>query len=403
MTEVRDFAIELEVDAIEARTRAVVTEHLVARWRAQRDGLVTPPSPASLADEQLWRRLTQWRRGLATGLLGRRVDQLWRLYGEAIVAGDVDVDAAAAGEGRGAVEAAVAAHNRVARRLGWRDYYALSLAHAALDPATVGRCIATSERASRGPWQRARGAAPTPEETLPVPSLRVLVDHIGIAIDARLRVDRSADCGARAYVVDPGAGDIRLLVGTEPSLAGWRELAHEIGHAWYASSLDPGLSWSLAIAAAPCLDEGVAECFAAVVDGVDFLVEGLGMSAARARAVSAARRRARWGWRRWQLARTDFERDLYEDPHCDLERRWRELLLRYLGAGDYPPWHSVAHLRSNAGSQASYLVGDELCRRLLQPRGCGSEVGSTMATELLRPGASREWRSLVRSYTQCEV
>ena len=299
--------------------------------------------------------------------------------------------------------AQVEARNRVARRLGWPDYYALALELSDLDAATVSRCVEASEKASREPRQRVVTGSVAPLGALPTPSPALLCEHIGAALDERVRVDVIPGSAARTYVVDPRAGDIRLLVGETTTIAAWRDLAHELGHAWYASKLDPGLPWLLALAAAPCVDEAIAGYFAAVVDSVSFMVEGLGMSERRAREVSAIRHRARWGWRRWQQVRTLFERDLYSDPRSDLDQRWRELLdLHVGGARDYPPWHSVAHLRTDPGSQANYLVGDEICRRCLEPRGWGRSIILAMS-EMLRPGASRPWRSLLRSYAQCEV
>jgi hypothetical protein len=306
-----------------------------------------------------------------------------------------------------------AARNCAARRLGWRDFYSLSLALGDLEDVDPKAVMGAAERATRDEWEDSRrrregaglvasgGRVSEPDAG----RIRPLVARTEVGL-GEVRIDM-AKVGtrlvSRTYCID-APRDVRVVVTPVQSMASRRAFWHEMGHAAYAAHLDPQLPWGLAAPPARCFDEGVAELLADLAESHDFVVEDLAISHEEAAALCRERRAARLAWRRWQLARASFERHAYLAPDADLTHRWRALVREYVGAVDAPSWTSLGHLRTDPGCQLEYLVADRICQslgkwlaRCHQPR-MPREAVAALKSRVFRLGAILGWRDLVGSH-----
>jgi len=103
---------------------------------------------------------------------------------------------------------------------------------------------------------------------------------------------------ARTYLIDPPLR-IGVVVSSEPTLASWREVWHELGHAAFAACHDAGEAWSMRDAPSPIVHEAFAELVAGQLERVGVLKQLLGVDTATAEQVAAWRRGRRQHWREW--------------------------------------------------------------------------------------------------------
>jgi len=421
-----DFDIELAVEEMEARAGSAVGEDLLARWRAHvRGEHASTALPTWLGGVTARQRLERLRTACATDSTGlaRRLEMLSRLHLGCAVESSAEVRAAwqmlgEADDGGGVsacrgMRALFAARNRAARELGWPGFFAVARALGELDDCDPEARLRAADLATREPWRAARcvwRSEPAAELEREVPEVdpdRALgfLAWLGLPM-AGVRVDLTSgqqSAVARTYPVAP-PHDVRVVASRGRSVACARELWHELGHAAYAASAEPGTPWSIATAPARCLDEAVAEVFADLGESETYLLHHLGIPATEVAPLRQRRRIARLVWQRWQLARAALERDAYRDPEGDLDARWHGLVREYVGeqeARAARSWTEVSHLRTDPGSQLDYLVADEI-RRVLGEQllgGNGRELargaGQQLCARVLRVGAIHRWREVV--------
>lgn len=350
--------------------------------------------------------------------------------------------------------------NDAARRLGYRDHYALALEVGDLDERRLFDTLAAVDRATAAPfrdWKAALDArladrfGVAPDELgpwhygdpffqqaprLPEASLDGVLagadivelaarTYDGIGLDARAVVERS-DLYPRegktqhAFAIDiDRSGDARVLCNVAPTERWAETTLHELGHAVYDLGIDRALPWTLRTPAHALSTEGVAMWFGRLVRDPQWLASVAGVPGPeleRLRAPLAETRRAMLlVFARWVLVMMHFERGLYADPDGDHDARWWELVERFQGvrrpAGRHEPdWAAKIHVALAPVYYQNYLYGElfasQVDAALAQRAGRrvgDPEVGRFLRERVFRPGASLRWDRLVEQATHAPL
>jgi peptidyl-dipeptidase A len=147
----------------------------------------------------------------------------------------------------------------------------------------------------------------------------------------------------------------------------------------------------------------------------EWLTGMLGLSGSQADKVasSAARRSRAAGliFTRWCLVMTLFEKALYNNPECDLDGLWWDLVERYQqlrrpAGRKAPDWAAKYHIALvpvyYQNYELGHLVTEQLAHYLKQQ--AGGLVGRKQAGQWLKervflPGATQDWEAHVASVT----
>ena len=352
----------------------------------------------------------------------------------------------------------VEARNRAARRMGYRDFFAMSLALDELDEdelfALMGALAAATdelfarekgridgalaarfgvEPGSVGPWhysdpffQRAPDDGSLDLDyifkgkDLPKLASRFFA---GIGMDVEDILARS-DLYERpgkyqhAYCNDMDReGDIRTICNLRDNHDWMSTLLHELGHGVYFKYIDRSLPWALREHAHTLTTEAVAMIMGNQVFDARWLVRIAGVDEDEAARIesAAARRSALQSlvFIRWCLALVNFERELCANPRRDLNALWRELVAVYQGTKapdgrDEPDWAAKIHVALYPVYYQNYMLGELLAAQMVQAiaarAGTASftdmpEVGQWFVDEVFAPGARWHWNELVRRAT----
>ena len=352
----------------------------------------------------------------------------------------------------------VEARNRSARRLGYRDYYAMSLSLDELDEAELFAMVdslasATDElfalekaRIDRslagkfsvapdaiGPWHYAdpffqRAPDDGSVDLDPVfkakdlPMLaRKFFDMLGMDVDdilARSDLYERPGKYQHAYCTDiDREGDIRTICNLRDNTEWMSTLLHELGHGIYFKYIDRELPWLLREHAHSLTTEAVATVMGDQVFDAGWLMKVAGVADAEAHAIerAAARRSALQSLVlvRWCMVMVKFERALYANPRGNLNGLWWELVRRYqlvdAPAGrNEPDWAAKIHLALYPVYYQNYLLGGLLCAQLQQAveertgtrsLALAPEAGQWLVEAVIEPGAKWHWTELVRRAT----
>jgi peptidyl-dipeptidase A len=345
--------------------------------------------------------------------------------------------------------------NEAARTLGYRDWFALSVAMSEMDEVRLFETLAECDRLTADafagwkagtdgrlaerfgctvdelrPWHYedpffqelpAAGGIDLEEvfSTRDVVALaRSTFEAIGLDMGATLeRSDlfpRDGKC-QHAFCIDiDREGDVRVLANVEHDRYWADTMLHELGHGAYDLGFDRSLPWLLR------------DCHLTVTEGVAILMGRLalerewlnvvaGVGAEEAAALDAALRAAQAAellvFTRWVLVMTNFERAFYADPEGDLTATWWELVQRHQlltppEARGAPDWAAKIHVACAPVYYHTYLYGNLVASQLRAAldRDAGGLVGRTEAGSLLvervfRPGQSVPWDRLLEQAT----
>jgi peptidyl-dipeptidase A len=354
------------------------------------------------------------------------------------------------------VRALVRLRNEAARRLGYRDHFALALATSELDGQRLFATLDEVDRATAAPFDEWKGRLDTalaerfgcdrgdlrpwhlddPFFQDPPVSGAVDLDPLfadadvesltmrsydGLGLDMRPVLARS-DLYSRegksqhAFCIHVDReGDVRVLCNIEPNERWTETMLHEFGHAAYDRELDGSLPWLLREPAHALTTEGVAMLFGRLARDPRWLTTVAAVAAAEVDVLSAqlaeARRAALLVFARWVLVMTHFERGLYADPDADHDARWWDLVeqfqrVRRPDGRHEPDWAAKIHLTVAPVYYQNYLYGELVASQLqatLAARAGGvvdrPEAGRLLVDELFRPGASLRWDHLVERAT----
>ena len=345
--------------------------------------------------------------------------------------------------------------NEAARGLGYRDWFALSLAVDELDEGKLLETLQQADAATAEPFARWKGALDERLATrfgcavselrpwhyadpffqeLP-PDGAVDLDGLfegrdivelsrrtfdGIELDVARILGRSdlyprgGKC-QHAFCVDiDRGGDVRVLANVVANQESADTMLHELGHGVYDLGLSAELPWLLR-SAHVVATEASAILFGSLARRRDWLqlVLGLGADegadlADRLRASEAAELLV---FARWVLVMNAFERGLYADPDRDLDALWWELVSRFQGVTppdgrQAPDWAAKIHVAVVPVYYHSYLYGKIVALEIaaaLEAAGGGivdePQAGARLRDELYAPGQSVRWDRLVEQVT----
>lgn len=352
----------------------------------------------------------------------------------------------------------VEARNRAARRLGYRDYYAMSLSLDEIDESDLFSLIDQLARATDGlfaaekakidhslaarfgvdahnigPWHYAdpffqRAPDDGSVDLDPVfrgkhlPTLaRKFYSILDMDVDdilARSDLYERPGKYQHAYCTDiDREGDIRTICNLRDNHEWMSTLLHELGHGVYFKYVRRDLPWLLREHAHSLTTEAVATVMGDQVFDAGWLMKVAGVGDAEAHAVerAAARRSALQAMIaiRWCMVMAHFERALYADPGANLNALWWDLVRGYqlveAPAGrDEPDWAAKIHLALYPVYYHNYLLGGLLCSQLQQAveertgtrsLALAPEAGQWLVEAVMEPGARWHWNELVRRAT----
>ena len=348
--------------------------------------------------------------------------------------------------------------NQVARKLGYTDYYALSLFLQELEEGELFKLFDELDALTREPFaklkteiDRTRAARfhlavgdlrpwhygdfffqelPSEQQAGleeayagadPLALSKKYFAGIGLAVDDILTrsdlYEKPGKC-PHAYGVDMDrAGDVRVIANLKPTQYWSTILLHELGHAAYSKYIRTDLPFLLHDASHSMTTEGIAQMFGAQTRSNCFLVQVLGVPPERAGELSRVVQQAigadRLVFSRWSQVMVRFEHGLYADPDQDLVKLWNDLRQRYqlldsASVAGRPDFAAKFHLFTNPVYYHNYLLGElfaaqirnYLLTRVLQGGDaaaglCGRpEVGAYLREQVFGPGNLYSWRDL---------
>jgi len=338
--------------------------------------------------------------------------------------------------------------NAAARRQGYRDYFARSLALKEIDEAELFRTFAELEAATAQPFtrlkqeiERVRAShfglpvaalgpwhygdrffqAPPPMGEVDFDALcadrdplaLALATFDGLGLEVRDVLERSdlfprPGKNQHAFCIDiDRAGDVRTLCNLEPTERSNSTLLHELGHAVYEKYLGDDLPWGLRAPPHMLSTEAIALLMGALTSNEEWLAQILGVPPAEAQVVARAgraqERANRLLFTRWVLVMTNFERALYADPDGDLDTLWWDLVERFQGlrrpeGRHAPDWTAKIHIALYPvyyhSYELGYLVTAQLEHTLRQVAGGlvnRPAAGRWLVEHYFRPGNRDDW------------
>lgn len=199
-------------------------------------------------------------------------------------------------------------------------------------------------------------------------------------------------------------GDVRTLNNVKPSIKWLETMLHELGHAVYELGYAEDLPWLLREPPHMITTEAMA-----LVAGRQAyrpaslnLLVGDRLPHLKKQAEMSLRRR-QLIFSRWVLVMTYFERELYRNPHQDLQKLWWELVAKYqkihsTGSRYQCDWAAKYHIGQAPVYYFSYLLGELLASYLetATPHFTSEATGAFLKEKLFRPGNRFSWDVLIQ-------
>jgi peptidyl-dipeptidase A len=341
--------------------------------------------------------------------------------------------------------------NEAARGLGYRDWFALSLATDELDEAKLLATLADADRVTAEPFARWKSALDeslaarfgcltaelrpwhyadpffqeTPAEGAvdldPLFAGRDIVSlsertFDGIGLEVKNIIERSdlfprAGKCQHAFCIDVDRdGDVRVLANVVPNHDWADTMLHELGHAVYDLGFEENLPWILR-STHLVATEASALLFGSLAGSRQWLERVLGIGADEGAGLEGRLRASRVAelmvFTRWVLVMNAFERALYANPDGDLDSIWWELVARYQlvtppDGGRASDWAAKIHIAVAPVYYHTYLYGAIVALQLkaaLDDTVGGivdrPDAGALLGMKLYAPGQSIRWDRLV--------
>lgn len=349
--------------------------------------------------------------------------------------------------------------NRIARKLGFRDFFAMSLDAQEIDEqellATLDSLRTTSDAAYRAEkaaldLELAERFGIAPEDvrawhyadpffqTAPAgaggPNLDryfadkdiaglsvAFYDTIGLEVrDIIARSDLYERPGKNQHAFCSNIdrqGDIRILCNLKPTQRWMGTQLHELGHAVYDKYIDPGIPWLLRRPAHTMTTEAIAQLMGRLPNNAHWLAAFAGVPEAEAREAAdylhRQEKRTQLIFSRWGMVVTHFERALYADPDQDLGKIWWDLVTslqlvpRPAGAERATDWAAKIHIANYPVYYHNYVLGEMTASQLQAglTRDLGErwmltdEAGAWLWKRIFRPGNTLPWNERLAKAT----
>ncbi len=236
---------------------------------------------------------------------------------------------------------------------------------------------------------------------------------------------RKKNAHATAWHID-GETDVRSLMSVEPNPQWFGTAHHELGHIYYyLSYATPEVPYLLRVGANRAFHEAVGELARLASEQIPYLHKlGLMRPGQEPDASAALLQSALDSIVFLPFAAgtmTHFEYDLYERdlPVADWQDRWWQYAATYQGvvppgkrAPDLCDACTKTHINDDPAQYYDYAIAtlikfqlhDHICRKIVKqdPRACdysGSEPAGRFLRDILKLGATRDWRQLMREAT----
>ena len=345
--------------------------------------------------------------------------------------------------------------NEAARSLGFRDWFAMSIATSEMDEERLLETLEHADRATAAPfarWKRTLDERLASRFGCAVSDLRpwhyadpffqeapregaVDLDPLfrdrdlvalarrtfeGLRFDVQQVLDRSdlfprARKNQHAFCIDiDREGDVRILGNVTDNHDSMEMLLHELGHAVYNLGYHQGLDWLLRDNHL-VTTEASALLFGALAGERDWLERVLGVNPQEAQRLESELQAARAArmlvFTRWVLVMTGFERAFYGDPESDLDAIWWELVSRHQLVAPppgrtAPDWAAKIHIAVAPVYYHTYLYGAIVAAQIRDALVAAAggivdraEAGGLLAERLFAPGLSIRWDHLVERAT----
>lgn len=341
----------------------------------------------------------------------------------------------------------VALRNEAARHLGYSNYFSMQLELQEVDEewlmATLNSLAEKSDAAYSqlieeikvqaakrfhvspeeiGPWAWSEPFCQ--EDPLDVKELDQLVSEVeileaseqfynqmGLEVEAILkRSDNFERPGKNQHAfcthIDR-VGDVRTLNNIQPTVKWLETVLHELGHAVYELGFSKDLPWLLR--EPPHMI--TTEAMALLAGRQAYRAASLKHLASKAphalgeKAETSLKRR-QLIFSRWVLVMTHFERELYRNPHQDLNSLWWSLVEKFQkissqGSHHQCDWAAKYHMSLAPVYYFSYLLG-ELFASSLETRlssFASRETGNFLQEKVFQPGNRLSWNDLIQHAT----
>lgn len=168
-------------------------------------------------------------------------------------------------------------------------------------------------------------------------------------------------------------GDVRVLTNVKPTAEWMDTMLHELGHAVYYQLLDFSLPYNLREAAHIFTTEAVAMLFGALAKNPTWITTYVGVNPKKVEALASdilgQRRREQLIFARWALVMLHFERALYANPEQDLNKLWWDQVERFQRlkrppGRNLPDWAAKPHFTIAPVYYHNYLLGEVFAAQL---------------------------------------
>lgn len=210
-------------------------------------------------------------------------------------------------------------------------------------------------------------------------------------------------------------GDIRILENIKNNESWMETTLHELGHAVYSKFIDRGLPYLLKDSAHTLTTEAIALLFGRQSKNLKFIKTHCQVKEDNqlAEKLKKSLRLRQLIFLRWSQVMFNFEKRLYKNPNQDLNKLWWGLVKKFQlidFSRDNPDWASKIHLVSSPVYYHNYLLGELLASQLTHHIKemfnqdsyqliFTKQIGNYLKNKVFMPGAKYEWQELIKKAT----
>ena len=349
--------------------------------------------------------------------------------------------------------------NKTAQKLGYKDYYDMSLDAQEIEPDELGSLLKQLEDGCRPLWHIFRARLDTQlgqqfgvdssklmpwhhsnrffqtmrsegidldhvyAKTDAVQTTRAVFNEIGLPVDDLIdRADlyeKPGKCQHAFCLNVDRKGDIRVLCNITPGERWLTTTLHEFGHAAYYKYIDPSLPYLLRRPSHTMTTEAVALFMGRLPSTANFMQQFSQCSPEECLANSQKAARGQLThqlvFMHWCLVMAHFEKALYANPEQDLNTLWWDMVEHYQlvkrpDGRNEPDWAAKIHLASSPAYYHNYLLGDMAASQITRAAtnhigtapgkiDLSPALGAFLNQNVFKSGASHRWDEWIRVAT----
>ncbi|MDX5475665.1 MAG: M2 family metallopeptidase [Bacillaceae bacterium] len=211
------------------------------------------------------------------------------------------------------------------------------------------------------------------------------------------------------------SGDVRILVNLDESVFWATALLHELGHASYFKYINTELPFLLRFHSHTLTTEAIALFFGRMTKTLEWQKQFLSLKeedmVEEIPAIKKMLQRQMLVSARWMVTFTLFEKEIYENPLQDLNKKWWELVneIQFVHPPEdtsYPDWAAKMHFSLAPVSYQDYLLGELTASQLqhfiqnnISADLFTPQVGKFLKEQFFHYGASLHWNDKIKKAT----